>query len=574
MRSAIHITHEAAQKIGGIGAVLSGLCTSQVYQDRYHKTYFYGPLFDDSPQSANRLGSDSKVLFSNIDGIYNSLYNQSLLNIIDKYNVDIVYGQKEIYDDIHPENRSSVEIILVGIKTLRKDLLDIFKFSLWEKFSFNCQLYENDWDFEQYLRIALPLKSIFSIFLNCDDYIDYYSHEYMGICSCLSILKNKQKNEKLYFYAHEVSTARNIVEKIPGHDISFYNIMKQDLQSQVSMEERFGSFKHNSRNELIKFASMFDEILAVGDLVKDEYQYLNPSVDAGIINVCYNGIPINEISYEQKLQSRDKIKQYCERLFNYTPDIILTHVSRLVISKALWRDVSLLEALDDYFAENHIKGFFIILSSLIGTGRSIHDIHKMENDYGWPVWHKENWPDLVSYENDIFWSIHYFNAKSRSIKGVFLNQYGFDSAHLGKRFPENTTFSDLRIASDAEFGMSIYEPFGIAQIETVPYGGVAVLSRACGSSFLLEQGNFDDKTNAFHVIDFSNTSASIKNYNDIDISHRTHIEKKIITKEAKKIFQKIPKTEKERELLFNQCMSHSEFLGWDSISKRIYKEKS
>ncbi len=573
MRSAIHVTHEAAQKIGGIGAVLSGLCTSQVYHNRYHKTYFYGPLFDDSLQSVNRLGTDAKILFSNIDGIYESLYNQSLLNVVDKFNIDIVYGQKEIYDEIHPENRSNVEIILIGIKSIRKDLLDIFKFSLWEKYNFNCQLYENDWDFEQYLRIALPLRSIFSIFLNCDDMVDYYSHEYMGICSCLSILKNKQKNERLYFYAHEVSTARNIVEKIPGHDVSFYNIMNQDLSDKVSMEERFGSYKHNSRNELIKFACLFDDILAVGDFVKDEYQYLNPKVNTKIINVCYNGIPINKISFDKKLSSRKKIQEYCNTLFNYTPEVILTHVSRLVISKGLWRDVSLLESLDLLFTENHIKGFFIILSSLIGTGRDITDIHKMETDYGWPVWHKENWPDLVSYENDIFWSLHYFNAKSRSIKGVFLNQYGFDSGHLGKRFPKDTNFSDLRIASDAEFGMSIYEPFGIAQIETVPYGGVAVLSRACGSSFLLEQGFNKEVSSAYHVIDFSNISHTIKNFQDINIQQRTHIEKKMIAKEAKKIYQKIPKTEKEREYLFNQCMTHSEFLSWDSIAKRIYKEQ-
>ena len=569
MKGAIHITHEAAKKIGGIGAVLSGICTSEHYLSNYHRTFFYGPLFEDGHDTKDRLGNDSVILFSNLDNIYNSLYDKSLNVIVDKYNVDIVYGQKEIYDDIHPSKRTTIDIILIGIKSIRKDLLDIFKFNLWERFQFNCQLYESDWDFEQYLRIALPLRSVFNIFFTSDDQVDYFSHEYMGICSCLSILKEKRENERLFFYAHEVSTARVVVEGHQGHDISFYNILKSDLQEHISLEERFGSKKHNSRNELIKYAKHFDKIFAVGDWVKKEFQYLVPDVDSSIIDITYNGIPVNRVEFNDKLKSRQKIQTYCENLFNFIPDVIMTHVSRLVISKGLWRDISMLEYLDNYFHENHIKGFFIILSSLIGPGRPDSDIFKMEKEYGWPVWHKENWPDMVGYENDIFWSLHYFNAKSRNIKAVFLNQYGFNTQRVGNRLPENTDFSDLRIASDAEFGMSIYEPFGIAQIETVPYGGIALLSRACGSSFLLEKGWENENVKPYHIIDFAENAGSHKHFLQMNSAERTHIEKHIMKNEAKTVFQKIPKTDKERELMFNACIDKSLCLEWNSITKNI-----
>jgi len=193
-------------------------------------------------------------------------------------------------------------------------------------------------------------------------------------------LKKKRENERLFFYAHEVSTARVVVEGHQGHDISFYNILKSDLQEHISLEERFGSKKHNSRNELIKYAKHFDKIFAVGDWVKKEFQYLVPDVDSSIIDITYNGIPVNRVEFNDKLKSRQKIQTYCENLFNFIPDVIMTHVSRLVISKGLWRDISMLEYLDNYFHENHIKGFFIILSSLIGPGRPDSDFLKWKRN--------------------------------------------------------------------------------------------------------------------------------------------------------------------------------------------------
>ena len=46
MKIAVHITHESARKIGGIGSVLSGVCNLEQYKGFYDKTVFYGPLFD------------------------------------------------------------------------------------------------------------------------------------------------------------------------------------------------------------------------------------------------------------------------------------------------------------------------------------------------------------------------------------------------------------------------------------------------------------------------------------------------------------------------------------------------
>ena len=39
---------------------------------------------------------------------------------------------------------------------------------------------------------------------------------------------------------------------------------------------------------------------------------------------------------------------------------------------------------------------------------------------------------------------------------------------------------DIRKGSDAEFGQSIYEPFGIAQVEPLSFGAICVVSNVCG----------------------------------------------------------------------------------------------
>ena len=46
--------------------------------------------------------------------------------------------------------------------------------------------------------------------------------------------------------------------------------------------------------------------------------------------------------------------------------------------------------------------------------------------------------------------------------------------------PADMEFMDIRKGTDVEFGQSIYEPFGIAQVEPISFGGICVFSECCG----------------------------------------------------------------------------------------------
>ena len=53
--------------------------------------------------------------------------------------------------------------------------------------------------------------------------------------------------------------------------------------------------------------------------------------------------------------------------------------------------------------------------------------------------------------------------------------------------PADMTFQDLRRGCDVEFGQSIYEPFGIAQVEPLTFGSISVISDACGCLGFLDE---------------------------------------------------------------------------------------
>lgn len=573
MNIGIHITHEAVQKIGGIGSVINGLCTADNYKAFFQKTLLYGPLFSDSKDVFSKLGKGGVVFYSNHDNYDSKDYHNLFMNIILKYNIDIVYGQRTLANEFNINKQNTVDTLLVGVSRINVDEVNRFKHRLWEKYAIESNLY-SDWDYEQYLRIAIPYCDLLDILYPERSMCYHFSHEYMGIPSALSVAltENQLSSHKRIFYAHEVSPCRGVVESNPGHDISFYNVLRTNRSIGKSFENEYGSQLSNYRAELVKRSSTLEYIFAVSDIIKDEYQYLVPEVDEHKIRVVYNGIPVRYITHEDKLKSRKHLQDYIQNLFNYTPDIIFTHVTRLVLSKGIWRDITFLYILDEIFHKQGIKGAYILLATLIGSGRDAKEVSNMEKEYGWPVIHKEGWPDLVGSENDIYSHMTLFNARSKSIKGIFLNQFGFDRRSCGERVPEDAEFIDLRIGSDAEFGFSIYEPFGIAQLETLPFGGVSALSTSCGCSCFITKALKESDNKLYALFDFVNGIESIKKITDlsqITTDQRFQLERELFQNTGKSFFKILPKTDSDRLALLDRVQEKLEIFGWENIASSI-----
>src|SRR6187455_2086325 len=155
MQTVVHVTHEAIQKIGGIGAVLHGLLTSRVYLDKVPRNILVGPFWPGEETGDRRLGSNGEVLYSSLDHLYRSPLASRFREIEQTYGVGIVYGRRKFVDK-ETGVVSVPEILLIDVSRFDAAKISVFKFELWEKFGIDSSKYENIWDYEQYMRLARP----------------------------------------------------------------------------------------------------------------------------------------------------------------------------------------------------------------------------------------------------------------------------------------------------------------------------------------------------------------------------------------------------------------------------------
>ena len=307
------------------------------------------------------------------------------------------------------------------------------------------------------------------------------SHEFMGLPTLL-VARLEMPGLRTVYWAHEVPTVRDMLENQAEHRLVFDRALetREGIRSYEARLREWGGFKH----ALVSRAHAAHRIFAVSDRIAQELELLAPDFHRTPIEVVYNGLPVRPIDLETRLTSRDLLRRYAEGIVGFRPDFVFTHVARPVASKAIERDLAVMEHLDDILADRGQTSVLLVLAT--DGGRSDGDlVQHMEAEYGWPLNHRVGWPDLVKGEVPIGQAAEQYNGWARSSRVVLINQFGFSRQTCGDRMPEETTFQDLRQGSDAEFGQSAYEPFGIAQLETLAFGGISVISRACGCAQLL-----------------------------------------------------------------------------------------
>ena len=417
MSIVVHATHEAIQKMGGIGAVLEGLLTTQSYNAAVERTFLVGPLFPGAD-----LGELDTIRYRASDGIKDTPHADALSGIEQTYQVEIVYGQRR-FEDKNKKVTILTDVILVNVASSNEDLTSQFKWQLYEHFHLESSRYESEWEFEEYVRLAEPAYYALRTLIGRETETPVFviSHEFMGMPLALKTLIERENDEsaqniRTVFYAHEVATIRPIVEGHPGHDVRFYNVLKQAKAHGQTVRDVFDDPFWYFKHALIDKAHLCDAIFAVGDLVVDELRFLAKPFESYPINLVYNGIPAFKVSLQEKLKSKALLQKYAATLLDYRPDYVFTHVTRLVKSKGLWRDLQVLTHLDSLLASNDKTAVLFILSTEIATGRPYQTIHEMEQEYGWPVYHKIGYPDLVGAEIELNNGVSAFNCDLKRSK--------------------------------------------------------------------------------------------------------------------------------------------------------------
>jgi hypothetical protein len=571
MPTVVHVTHEAIQKIGGIGAVLQGLLTSPVYLEQVRRNIIIGPFWPSDAAGEQRLGPHAEVLYSSMDSLSRSPLAARFREIEQKYGVGIVYGRRRFADKATGVI-SSPEVLLLDVSRFEPARLAEFKYDLWQRFGLDSSKYDNIWDYDQYLRLAPPaIAALHALGASgSSDPCIILSHEYMGVATALAaLLEGPQWNFRTVFYAHEVATVRKIIEGHPGHDTMFYNVMRSAVAQGLYVEDVFGPQSGFYRHALLKTTRFFDGIFAVGDYVLKEMRFLGPDFVHLDSQLAYNGVPCWKISVDEKMASRRKLQQYCHNLLGYTPDYVLTHVTRLVPSKGLWRDVRVLEHLEPLLRERNETAVLFTLSTEVPARRP-EDIRRMEQAYHWPVVHREGMPDLSHGEAVYYQSVQEFNARARNIKVVFINQFGFEAHLCGQRMPADMEFMDIRKGADAEFGQSIYEPFGIAQVEPISFGGICVFSSVCGCAGFIDKvtgGRPSPNVIMADYTDLPHKDLRPEHLISIGQALRDQIEHSVAAQVAATLLERLPRSPAEFEQAIARGYDLAQHMSWDAVAR-------
>lgn len=570
----VHVTHEAGVKLGGIGAVLDGFLGSSAYNASVARTILTGPINTFATVEMERLFAPANKLKVRYSSLYGYEWNEgpehvvaALQAIEQTMNVRFLYGTRVV-------SGRETEILLVDAGSVAANVINSYKYYLWQRWGLDCGRHEGNWEFSFFLNAGEPLYAgLQAITQDMPPGVTRYliAHEWLGLPVIFSALLREDCCYRTVFYAHEVATARLLVEGNGGHDTRFYNALRLGRLQGASLDQVFGDHSWFYKHAMLLRAGVCDRIFAVGDPTVDELRFLGGVFSTAPIDLVYNGVPSAAVDLPQKLASRELLLQYAENLYGFRPDYVFTHVTRMVTSKALWRDVRVLEHLEWNLAAQGKSAVFFVVSTASPSGRRAEDVFRWEAEYGWPVNHRGDNNDLIDDEGHFFFNVlEPFHWGRRAVKICLVNQFGWERALCGSRMPEQMRFADLRMGTDLEFGQSIYEPFGIAQVEPLGAGALCALSSMCGCVGFVSRANAGEIPPSVIVGDYVFIPPDWRMWSAwdalrIDSAVRDGIEARQSWEVAQKIADRLPRTDEDRERLLVEGSRVARGMSWDVV---------
>lgn len=611
----IHATHEAAAKIGGIGSVLEGLLTAKTYNKQVDRTILVGPMFGWDPVQMERLNSPAaglNILYSSLHGIYfgvSDSVQHALRSIEQNYQVALLYGVRSFGGAEH-------EVLLIEASNPDRTHLDRFSYFLWEQFGIDSRRYNHEGEYNLYLSIAQPLfEGIKALGVDAGlapRQAVIIAHEWLGMPFVFAAQLNEPEQWRTVFYAHEMATARLLVESHEGHDTRFYNTLGRARDSHLPIDTLFGDQNAYFKHAILRSVVHCDSIFAVSDLVKEELRFLGGHFAHCNIDLVYNGTDAEQVSVAERLVSKRRLQQYCRTLLGFKPDYVFTHVARLVLSKAFWRDITVMNHLDGMLKSAGKTAVVLFLATSEPAGRQAQWVRSWEEQYGWPVGHRADNGDLIGGEAHLFFAgIAPFNHGATNSRIVLVNQFGWSRDRCGNRMPAAMEFQDIRRGSDLEFGQSIYEPFGISQVETLNSGAIACVSNVCGcTGFLAQAANellqqdllpaepapgegaavdtpfrwpvdapdasvFAAKSFPLVVADYTSLPkegwpASAQEALAINGETRDRIEARNAGATARQIFERLPRNRAQMQEQIRTGSALAQSMSWDSVTEKYF----
>ena len=583
----IHITHEGGEQLGGIGTVLQGLITSKAVKAAVKRNILVGPLPYADAQVAKpieRLGEfATECLYSGPDGYDPQGYGAILKPIEWAMGTPIVYGRRYFAapgaeDDT--AHHTSAELLLFDLNAPNSARLSELKFMLFDKFGLDSHKFEHGWDYEEWVRLAAPayhtLCALLGEVTSPADRAMVIGHEFMGMATALRCSLDASRFVTA-FHAHECSTARRIVEGLPGNDVAFYPAMRLAASHGQYVTDVFGDQSAWPRQALIGQSHRLSTVLAVGQETAEELKFLSPAMKNGPVRICYNAVPSAKVDWAGKKQSRSEMDAFLLATTGRTYDYIITHVTRPVPSKGLWRDAMLLDALEPLLKAAGKTAAYVLLTCGAPV-RTKAQADAMFASHRWPGTHHIGGSDLQGPELELFNALPGFAHSQEpgfagAVRHVLVNQFGWSRQRLGDACPAEMTFDDLRRCADVELGLSTYEPFGISPLEPLHAGAICVVSTVSGCMGLVNRTisqRGQDHSRLIVAADFTHeddakdvTPASLI---AMTSAHRREVELAVCNKLAKELFARLPVSDTDRQALLAEGQRLANAMSWDAIA--------
>ena len=344
----------------------------------------------------------------------------------------------------------------------------------------------------------------------------------------------------------------------------------------VFLDNVFGSQDDWFKVPLLHQAARCDAVLAVSDLVREGTPVPGDRVHRHPhrSRVQRHSVRVHLAGREDI--SRNRLRSYCRALHGFLPDFVFTHVTRMVPSKGMWRDAKVLSHLARYLADDggHTAVLFV-LSTGTGTGRAPDQVHAWEEAYGWPSTTGRTTEISSAWRPPTFSTWSNRSTASTPMPKSCSSTSWLDRAHCGRRMPRDMSFADIRRGSDLEFGLSIYEPFGIAQLEALTHGAVCCISSACGCRGFVARVAAGDTPTALVVEadyislpddDWLNTPWDALN---ITQGLRDQLEEHQSKQASREILKVLARDndERSRNLAWGQAASAA--MGWDVVARDL-----
>lgn len=570
----VHMSHEAGVSAGGISAVLEGLLGAPAYSAAVARTVVAGAMHGADSMAMERLlhpRNGLSIAYSSLHDIFNGVPGTQieLLQQVERASgVAILYGTRRFGGVAH-------EVLLIDATRPDRKEVNLFKYRCWERFGLDSARYERNLEFDFYMALAPALLAALCALGIGEGSAPgermILAHEWMGLPLLLAAQMAEPGGWRTVYYAHEVATARRLIEERSGHDTAFYNALFAAKAWNVSLETVYGGQNDDFKHALIRLAAQCDAIFAVGDLVIEELRFLGGGLSKTPIDLVYNGIPAQSTRLADKHASKAKLQQYAANLLGDRPDFVFTHFAQAMISKAFWRDLRVLAHLDGMLAEAGETAVLFLLTSSEAAGRPRAWVLAWEEEYGWPVTHRRNNGDLLDQEAPLYVdNIEPFNRQASNVRVVLVNQSVWRLEHWGRRLPAEMDFVDLRQGADVEFGQSIYEPFGIAQVEPLTYGAISCLSSVCGSVGFVERTVGLASLPNLIVADYVSLPAGywLRSPYDalaIDRGVRDWVEQESSRRVAQQLLAQLPRRDADHQALLETGCAAAARMSWDAV---------